>query len=63
MTSRVSSKNKVKQAKRKNGIKKQIPNGKKKTVQRNRTPGVDGISARASNPLPLRHSDTHDSKY
>ena len=36
---------------------------KKKTVQRNRTPGVDGISARASNPPPLHHSDTHDSKY
>ena len=39
MTSRVSSKNKEKQAKRKNSVEKKRPNRRKnKTVQRNRKP-------------------------
>ena len=49
MTSRVSSKNKEKKAKRKNDVKKKRPNGeKKKTVQRNRKQ-----RHRESNPVYL----------
>ena len=52
MTSRVSSKNKEKKAKRKNSVKKKRPNRKKKRYKKQRTasPGVDpGLSARSSN--------------
>ena len=54
MTSRVSSKNKEKTAKRKNSIKKETKqenkNGTKK--QKTASPGVEpGLSARASNSL------------
>ena len=54
MISRVSSKNKGKQAKRKNSVKKQRPNRKKKGTNKQKTasPGVEpGLSARASNSL------------
>ena len=54
MTSRVSSKNKGKKAKRKNSVKKNRPirkkNGKKK--QKTASPGVEpDLSTRASNSL------------
>ena len=57
MTSRVSSKNKEKKAKRENSVKKDTKQ-KKKTVQRNRknpaSTGVEpGLSARASNSLTI----------
>ena len=55
MTSRVSSKNKEKKAKRKNSVKKKRPINRKKTVQKKQktaSPGVEpGLSARASNSL------------
>ena len=69
MTSRVSSKNKEKKAKRKNNVKKkrdqtgqkkqqQQKNGTKK--QETASPEVEpGLSARASDSLSLHHSDTH----
>ena len=58
MTSRVSSKNKEKKAKRKNSVKKRDQTEKKKKVQRNRknaaSTGVEpGLSARASNCLTI----------
>ena len=52
MTSRVSSKNKEKKAKRKNSVNKRDQTGKVKTVQEteNSVAGVDpGLSTRASN--------------
>ena len=59
MTSRVSSKNKEKKAKRKNSVKKRDQTEKKeRKVQRNRknaaSTGVEpGLSARASNCLTI----------
>ena len=52
MTSRVSSKNKEKKAKRKNSVKKKRPNRKKNGTKKQKTasPGVEpGLSARSSN--------------
>ena len=56
MTSRVSSKNKEKQAKRKNSVEKKRPNRRKKQngtkKQKTELPGVEpGLSARLSNSL------------
>ena len=56
MTSRVSSKNKEKKAKRKNGVKKKRPNRQEKKngteKQKTASPGVEtGLSARSSNYL------------
>ena len=53
MNSRVSSKNKEKQAKRKNSVKKKRPNRKNDTKkQKTASPGVEpGLSARSSNSL------------
>ena len=54
MISRVSRKNKGKQAKRKNSVKKQRPNRKKNGTKKQKTasPGVEpGLSTRASNSL------------
>ena len=52
MTSRVSSKNKEKKAKRKNSVKKERPNRKRNGTKKQKTasPGVEfGLSARSSN--------------
>ena len=54
MTSRVSSKNKEKKAKRKNSVKKKRPNRKKNGTKKQKTasPGVEpGLSARSRNSL------------
>ena len=54
MTSRVSSKNKEKKAKRKNSVKKETKQEKKNGTKKQKTasPGVEpGLSARASNSL------------
>ena len=55
MTSRVSSKNKEKKAKRKNDVKKKRPNGEKKNgtkKQKTASPGVEpGLPAGASSSL------------
>ena len=55
MTSRVSSKNKEKKAKRKNSVKKRDQTGKKKNGkkrQKTASPGVEpGLSPRATNSL------------
>ena len=55
MTSRVSSKNKEKKAKRKNSVKKRDQTEKKKSgskKQKTASPGVEpGLSARVSNSL------------
>ena len=52
MTSKVSSKNKEKKAKRKNSVKKRDQTGKKEKKQKITSPGVEpGLSARASNSL------------
>ena len=53
MPSRVSSKNKEKQAKRKNSVKRKRPNRKNDTKkQKTASPGVEpGLSARSSNSL------------
>ena len=66
MTSRVSSKNKEKKAKRKNNVKKETKQVKKHGTKKN---GKERL--RESNPVyphvqatscPLHHSDTHDLK-
>ena len=54
MTSRVSSKNKEKKAKRKNSVKKRDQTEKKNGTKKQKTasPGVEpGLSARSSNSL------------
>ena len=62
MTSRVSSKNKEKKAKRKNSVKKRDQTEKKNGTKKQKTalPGVEpGLSARARNSLttaPQRHT-------
>ena len=63
MISRVSCKNKGKQAKRKNGVKKDQTKKDGTKKQKTASPGVErGLSTRASNSLTLHHSDTHDLK-
>ena len=53
MTSRVSSKNKEKKAKRKNTVKKNRPNREKNGTKKQKaaSPGVEPCSARARNSL------------
>ena len=68
MISRVSSKCKEKQAKRKNSVKKQRPNRKKterhaqgNRKQRRRKSNPVYLHVQAT-PWPLHHRDTHDLK-
>ena len=62
-TRRVSSKNKEKNANRKNSVKKRDRTGKKKTVQRNRKQrwrDTNAVYVHVQTcPWPLHHSDTH----